>query len=242
MFWVGLHGFGGQGGDLRPLFESVVTETSPDSVWLPDLFFPGPLSPVNNIATWTHHFVKEIKDRGQGKPVRAIGYSLGGRLLLHALCRHPELFSSAVLISSHPGINEEEEIRSRQFWESTWAEKFQSLPWDQLWQEWNQNQVLQNSTTNSQLAENEQTRQLLAQALVEWSPTRHGFTESQLRSLPVPVLWVAGQKDRKYVQLYEVLKAQKVIQHLAFVPGAGHRVHLDQPNQLAKVVSSFFHA
>ncbi|MCB0386870.1 MAG: alpha/beta fold hydrolase [Bdellovibrionales bacterium] len=242
MLWVGLHGFGGQGEDLRPLFSSVVAENSSDSVWLPDLFLPGPLSPETDLAAWIDHFVKEIRIRAQGEPVQAIGYSLGGRLLLHILVNHPELFSAAVLVSSHPGITNSEEVRSRHLWEFQWAEKFRSLPWDQLWQEWNQNQVLQGSTANSHLPESEQARQLLAQSLIEWSPTRHQFAEAQIRGLPVPVLWLAGQRDRKYVQLYEGLKAQNVIQHLAFIPGAGHRAHLDQPDQVAKVVSDFFHA
>ena len=44
-----------------------------------------------------------------------LGYSLGGRLALHALCDNPGRWQGAILISAHPGLrcSKEKETRER---------------------------------------------------------------------------------------------------------------------------------
>ena len=55
----------------------------------------------------------------------------------------------------------------------------------------------------------------------------------------IPLLYIAGERDRKYSALareigYAVQGAQT-----EFIPGAGHNVHLEQPNEFIRRIDSF---
>src|SRR4051794_21774844 len=42
-----------------------------------------------------------------------LGYSLGGRIALHALLASPQLWSGAVIVSAHPGLTDDQERNDR---------------------------------------------------------------------------------------------------------------------------------
>lgn len=242
MLVVGLHGFWGRGSDLNPLLEPLVKLHSDWQLWAPDLLSTGKLSPECGFEQWSQNFADELEQRAQGQKVCALGYSLGGRLLLHALVKSPQVFSKAVIVSAHPGIEENEERASRGHWESHWTQKFQHQPWQQLWNEWNSQEVLRGSKQLPCPNESTKLRRYLVQALENWSPTRHSFSPGQAFDIGLPLLWVAGGKDQKYRNLYQGLFDSDQLQNLEILPDAGHRPHLDSPDELAKIVSQFFRA
>jgi len=237
MFLVTLHGFWGRGQDLKPVAEKLLAQNSQWQWWAPDIFSVPELSPENDFATWSYHFNAQVEQRSQGAPVVAIGYSLGGRLLLHALFQSPQLYRSAVLLSAHPGLTNKVEIDQRLQWENLWKRKFLEQPWIDLWKEWNSQGVLANSKQNRIPVEEGSIRHKLAKALEIWSPTRHLISREEISRGAAPLLWIAGEKDEKYVHHYQNLAANTL-----FLSDAGHRLHLDRPDELARIVSQFFHA
>lgn len=236
MHFVGLHGFGGSGRELASLGAQLAAK----KVWTPELLTAGPLSPIHNLTTWTQNFLTELRQQTRGERTHAVGYSLGGRLLLHALVAAPEAFHRVVIISSHTGVREPTEVQSRRQWEQGWAERFRERPWFEVWQQWNSLEVLGRSQEREAPLESPELREMLALALTRWSPTRHTFDESNLRQLDLPVLWVAGERDQKYAELYRQGRANGTLGQVEIVPEAGHRVHLDMPDKLLEVVSRFF--
>ena len=58
-------------------------------------------------------FLNEIAAPDVPGPRVLIGYSLGGRLALHALTQQPQLWDAAVLISPHPGLRSHGERAAR---------------------------------------------------------------------------------------------------------------------------------
>jgi pimeloyl-ACP methyl ester carboxylesterase len=125
VFLVTLHGFWGNGSDLAPISEALRQANLVDRSWGPDLLVPGPLSPDLGFSEWTESFANELRRRAVGSKVMAIGYSMGGRLLLHVLKSHPELFRGAVIVSSQPQLQTVEEVRERKLWELNWDLAFQ---------------------------------------------------------------------------------------------------------------------
>ena len=63
----------------------------------------------------------EVRRAGENARNILVGYSMGGRLGLHALVDDPGLWSRAVLVSAHPGLFGEEERILRMARDAEWA-------------------------------------------------------------------------------------------------------------------------
>ena len=86
-----LHGFLGLGKDWGPFNESLIEELiteSPD-FWCPDLLTAdSKLNPQYLFSEWSQKFNETVKAKAYDKNI-LIGYSMGGRLALHAVFRKP---------------------------------------------------------------------------------------------------------------------------------------------------------
>jgi pimeloyl-ACP methyl ester carboxylesterase len=66
-------------------------------------------------------------------------------------------------------------------------------------------------------------------------PPLHG----RLAELRLPVLCIAGGLDDKFVSIARDLTSQLPRGRLLLVPGAGHNVHLERPQEFANAVGAF---
>lgn len=132
-----------------------------------------------------------------------IGYSLGGRLAMHALLENPSLWQGAVLISAHPGLSSPETKKQRLMQDLAWADRFKTEPWEKVMQAWNAQDVFVGDTVPIERLEKNYNRNQLSEMLRHWSLGHQEDLISRLQALPIPILWVAGQKDTRYVQLYQ---------------------------------------
>ena len=64
------------------------------------------------LSEWAAVFNAEVRAAGE-KENFLVGYSMGGRLALHALLDDPALWTKAVIVSAHPGLLEERERLER---------------------------------------------------------------------------------------------------------------------------------
>lgn len=223
------------------------------------VLYPGFLGQVSDFTALSHalgsvHVIdpavsygpasyKEISEIGpellwsvpkKGKRI-GIGYSMGGRLLLQLAQKFPDHFDGLVFISTNPGLNSEKEKTSRIKSDLVWADKIQTQAWARFLEEWNLQPVFQGSSSELEREEKSYDKAALARQLVNWSLAKQQDFRFYLRVVSTPYLWITGERDRKFSEIAESILP------MDFLPihGAGHRVHLDQPAELARVVLKF---
>jgi 2-succinyl-6-hydroxy-2,4-cyclohexadiene-1-carboxylate synthase len=179
------------------------------------------------------------------KPV-LMGYSMGGRLAMHAAIAAPELYRALVVVSSHPGLSGEMEKRHRCEADRAWAGRFSSESWGEVIEAWNSQPVLlppdpasaENPSQTLERREEDFSRPVLAAALEAWSLGRQRDLREEIARLPIPVLFVSGAADTKFSALTRGLHLGRQ-QTWVEISGAGHRVPWDQPVAFASAVREF---
>ena len=191
-----------------------------------------------NFEEWTESFCQTVRNHGGSNQI--LGYSLGGRLGLHALLKAPELFESAVIVSSHPGLCSADERSDRIKADQVWAESFRSDSWLPLMENWNRQAVF-SSDLSRQLERPEQNydRELLAQCFEKWSLGRQENLRTQLLHIDRPLLWLIGREDKKFTDLaWEVDSLSDKIT-VKTVAGAGHRLPWDRQENFKNEIFNF---
>lgn len=168
-----------------------------------------------------------------------VGYSMGGRLALHALMAKPEIWSGVVLISSHPGLREPKDKAQRTHWQNQWAEKFLTLSQQDLEERWGAQEVFKQTTPQKKSELNDENRRFLAAALMLWGSDRHLFTWNELKNCKTRLLWCMGEDDHKYQQLMSDMRDLQLPGDFVTIPQAGHRLIFDQPQKLAEKITAF---
>ena len=151
-----LHGFLGSPSDWQ-LLEKAFPKAKLHAVDLFDKRYS------QSLIDWAKSFNESAK-QSNGKRI-LIGYSLGGRLALHALLDNPSLWSAAILISANPGLKSEQERSDRLASDSRWASRFLIESWDVLLDDWNKQPIFANDSFSFQRCEKDFSRAQLAEAL-----------------------------------------------------------------------------
>lgn len=160
-----------------------------------------------------------------------LGYSMGGRIALNSLVRNPGHFSGGIFVSANPGIEGDKERRLRMEADENWARRFESEDWNAVLAGWNAQPVLASGPALPR-AEKDFSRDRLAGALRDWSVARQDNLWPDLSGIRCPSLWIAGERDQKYVGWME--KAAGLSGGDAWVcEGAGHRVPWDRPAEFS---------
>ncbi len=183
---------------------------------------------VDSLKAWAASFTSKIDEPKTHQNI-LMGYSLGGRLALHALVQQPSLWKAAVIISAHPGLTDEEEKKHRLEQDKQWARRFLAEPWGPLLQTWNQQGTLLTSQP-LQRKQADYDRITLAYALQCLSLGVQEDLRPAIAALPFPILWLTGEKDEKYTALAKDLVYSHPHSSFQVVPGSGHRVPWDQPH------------
>lgn len=158
-----------------------------------------------------------------------LGYSMGGRLALQLLER--ERYENAIIISA--GLNAPDEERRQR--DEAWAQRFESEEWETLMRDWNAQPVFGGHRIERR--EEDYDRAELARQLREYSPAV--LPPPNLESIDTPILWIAGERDTKYVDIAN--RAVSRLQHaeLWICPDAGHRVPWEQPQRFVARLRAF---
>ena len=177
--------------------------------------------------------------RGSGRAL--LGYSMGGRMALHALLEENHPWQAAVIVSAHPGLENESERATRRSLDAEWATRALTGNWQQFLDAWNAQPVLGNAAIRDPQASGRlmQRRREVARSFVDWSLGAQEPLWPRLGEISIPVLWIAGENDAKFRALAERATALMPNAHLATAPGAGHRVPWDADEWFAEKVASF---
>ena len=158
-----------------------------------------------------------------------LGYSMGGRLALRMLEEH--LFRCAIIVSA--GVNAPDEERRKR--DEEWARRFESEEWSWLMRDWNAQPVFGGHVIERR--EEDYERAELARQLREWSPAV--LPPPRLESIETPVLWIAGARDAKYVEIATRAVDRLPNAELWICLDAGHRVPWEQPEQFVARLRAF---
>lgn len=221
MIWC-LHGFLGRGADWEPLRAACAAAGLPP-VEAPDLFAREPFGPrAGSLAAWGAWFAAHVAERDP-EPV-IVGYSLGGRLALHALLAPAAAWHAAVIVSAHPGLDADEARARRLADDEHWARRFARDGWESLLADWNAQPVFGPQPPLSDRSEEAYDRPALAAALRHWSVGSQEPLIERLAAVRRRVLWIAGQHDATFVALGAAAVRALPRGELRVAPGAGHRV------------------
>jgi 2-succinyl-6-hydroxy-2,4-cyclohexadiene-1-carboxylate synthase len=171
-----------------------------------------------------------------------IGYSMGGRYVLHVALRHPAHVRRLVLVSTTAGIEDAAERAARRRWDETLAERVDEEGLEAFVRWWLAQPMF--STLPSEAAELESrltgTPAGLASSLRLAGAGAQEPLWDRLDELSMPVLVVAGELDPKYADLAGKLAARiGAPARLELIPGAGHACHLERPDLFARIVGPF---
>lgn len=233
-----LHGFAGSG---RRFLEQAHAHL-PFQLFSLDLLGHGetdvPLHPTRYTSKQQVGDVLEIIEKlGLSRP-HLIGYSMGGRLALRMALTAKKRFSSLSLLSVSPGISNpsDREIRrvkdeedAQLILESPKAffERFNALP---LFGKPSQN-ILSDQLFHSPRG--------LANSLRGFGQGHQADLWREISGLYVPTLWLAGEKDPKYVAELEMIGKQAQNVQTECISGAFHRIHIDQPDLVFSRIFDF---
>lgn len=194
---------------------------------------------VSDFKTWSEQFCERVS-KLEGTRV-ILGYSLGGRLALHALTLRSNLFAGAILVSCNPGLKTDEDRSARVASDHVWAEKFRKLPWSELLLEWNSQVAFAGQASAIERKEEEFDRELLAESLELWSLGYQRDLEKELSSLNLPILMMTGAKDTKFTAIAraQVEKKSAGDRSIFVVKDAGHRVPWEATSEFRANVANF---
>ena len=121
-----------------------------------------------------------------------LGYSLGSRLALNALLSGAR-YERAIFVSTGLGIEDDLARSNRRASDEAWAWRFETEDFDSVVAGWNAQPVLAGPAL-SRTRDDYDSR-----GLREWSSGALPPIASRLQELTIPTLWIAGERDAKYV-------------------------------------------
>jgi len=200
-----------------------------------------------SIWEWTQQFVEAMRKIGavEGPPI-LIGYSLGGRLALHAILAAPEVFSAAVLVGASPGIAGSGDRTVRLQTDGMWARKAREMLWQDFLAEWDSQSLFRGELDplvvdwwrDSRLALVDR-REAIAATFENWSPARQAPLFSHLAEISLPVLCLAGEEDGRYAGLAKEFAGRIPLGEYGILAGVGHRVPWEVPGVFFERVGRF---
>lgn len=228
MLWL-LHGNLGSAADWKPVMDILCSngiESRALNLWKYLECCPKSLEEMGRVLC------SEIA--AQDRHPHICGYSLGGRLAMHAVLSHAPLWKGAVFISANPGLVDEAEKAARRALDAEWAVKCLSAPWEDFLREWNAQSVFRGEEAPDRSGL-KPWRRSISRAFIDWSVGAQSDLAPLLKQSPVPQLWIAGERDAKFSALARHVAGDKAV----LIPHAAHRVPLETPEKLAECLHQF---
>jgi 2-succinyl-6-hydroxy-2,4-cyclohexadiene-1-carboxylate synthase len=174
-----------------------------------------------------------------------LGYSMGGRYLLHLALNQPELVEALVLVGATAGIEDAAARAERRQADADWARLLAHEGVETFIDRWLNGPLFRNLSPAAadKVARLENTATGLASSLRLAGTGSQEPLWDRLSSLDMPVLLVAGSEDAKFLALAQRMQAAIGDNAgLAVVEGAGHACHLEKPADFAEAVLGFLWA
>ncbi len=179
---------------------------------------------------------------GLAKP-HLLGYSMGGRLALFLTLRYPALIHSLILESASPGLADEQARAQRRQRDNDLADRIEARGiswfvdyWEglPLWASQSDERVRQQR--NQRLANNPMG---LANCLRAMGAGAQPNLWRALPRLELPSCLIVGERDAKFREINQAMRAAMPNSRLSTIPSAGHNSHLENPAAFCRELRSF---
>lgn len=205
---------------------------------------------MKNTESWLEEIAGQLRlwHQSSGQKILAVGYSMGGRILVALTDYCPEVFSGVVFLSSNPGFIVSSERKTRWQHDLKWSDKILSDDWSVLQNDWNNQPVLQSfKNKNLTVLPEEQSfdRKQLARTMRFFSLAKQKPFALRKNILNLPQLWISGEKDSKYSNFINELSENNILKNkkgmtFKIIPFAGHRLLSEAPEEVAQEIISWF--
>jgi 2-succinyl-6-hydroxy-2,4-cyclohexadiene-1-carboxylate synthase len=174
-------------------------------------------------------------------PFTLAGYSMGGRIALHAaLALGPERVERLVLIGASPGLAAASERAARVASDEALASRMERMTIDEFEQEWGATPVLADQPEGVRAAVRaDRLRNKpagLARALRGLGAGALPSLWGRLGELTQPVTLIVGGRDAKFRAIADEMVRALGADELVVVDGVGHAVHLEAPEVVAGLI------
>lgn len=167
-----------------------------------------------------------------------IGYSMGGRLALHALLTEGNPWSCAVIISAHTGILDVGDRENRVKADLEWAQLAASN-WSEFILQWGSQPIFGGKPLPWKRSSGSGAEGCVQRCFTTWSLGHQSHLLAELELIEIPVLWIAGADDHKFSEIAKTAAPSIPHGQLAMIPNSGHRCPWDQPELTAGVIRGF---
>ena len=244
---LALHGFTGSANDWNFLIPSLSRN---NNVFALDLIGHGQSDSPDDLSMYsTDSIIEQINttiEQISATNLILIGYSMGGRAALSYAVSYPGKVSGLILESTTWGIPEEnfrnERIKSdkklAEYILSNDVEKFvdywmnldlfatqKKLPAKIL------SDVRKNKLKNNKIG--------LANSLLGFGTGSMPPLHNLVNKIKAPALFITGEHDSKFTQINSEIKKHILNAAHITIPGAGHNVHLEKPDEFINVINNF---
>jgi 2-succinyl-6-hydroxy-2,4-cyclohexadiene-1-carboxylate synthase len=175
-----------------------------------------------------------------GERFALAGYSMGGRIALHAALALADRLDRLVLIGASPGIADPAERAARRAADDALADRIEAIGVEAFAREWAQLPLWDGQPEAvAAAAHADRLRNApegLAAALRGLGTGVMDPLWDTLPSLAVPVTLAVGERDEKFRVIAERMAAALPRADLHVIADAGHAAHLEQPTTIATLL------
>jgi 2-succinyl-6-hydroxy-2,4-cyclohexadiene-1-carboxylate synthase len=175
-----------------------------------------------------------------------LGYSMGGRTAIAVACLVPGAVSALVTIGASPGLDSEAERAERRRADEDLADRIEREGLEAFVDYWESLPLWASQASLPAEIRQAQRQTRLANRPVGLANSLRGMgTGAQpsywdrLPALPIPFLALAGELDRKYVDIARRMAGLAPRGRAAVIPAAGHAAQLEAPAAVAREVTEF---
>lgn len=178
-------------------------------------------------------------DLGRGEYV---GYSMGGRLCLHLALERPDVVRRLVLVSASPGIAAEADRGARRDADEQLAQSIERDGVEAFLDRWLAQPLFATLPRDrAGIADRRagNTVESLTHQLRVLGQGAQPSNWGRLADVAVPTLLIVGELDTRYVDIAHRMADAIPDARVEVIPGAGHACHLEQPELVAHLLTSW---
>ena len=189
---------------------------------------------------WADAFCTSIGERAVEEDALLLGYSMGGRLALHAILQRPDLWHAAVIVGANLGIEDQDARDARYQQDLKLGDRFVAEPWETLMAQWDANPVFCGRPFTGERQEKKFSRENIRRIFDVFSVGQQEYLLPRFADMvSPPILYISGEEDHTYSVLGERFAATCPAVTHRVIAKAGHRVPWENPEAFCQVVFPF---